>query len=374
MNALAALELKIEPAKLELAPEKSKQLKVTRIYVGSRAEDVTATVQWSSSNPIVSVDGYGVAKVGGIGGDPFTAEISAVDPQTNLTAKIEVLVKLPDDLTLEITPATVTLAPGGSAQFNAKRVGPAGRAVDVTAKVLWRPSSAAISFDAAGVAKASHDLSQSETVDITVIDLEMDLTTKVLAWVKVPSHEIRRFKTPFGQILYFAGFEDQAKPRLENATKAFLLAEQSGSTMDEAREKVGAPSEQEPGRAAECGRRRQEQQQQVQGRGRQCRGRSDLSTEEVQQIIDIVSGLIDDVKKGHIASAEAKLKNAKDTTQLHDLQSRIKAYNELIDIITTSLSTISSFVIGNPISMVSAVAFEVGMMLEADEQSRGGRG
>lgn len=362
VNASSPLELRITPGSLELAPDTSKPLKVERLYVSGRSEDVTASIQWSSSDPLVSVDQDGVARAGGIGGDPVTAEVTAVDPETNLTATLSVVIKLPDDVSLEITPATVTLAPGGSVQFNATRLGPGGGAVDVTASVLWQASSAAIAFDRSAVATARKDLTKSETVDVTVTDLEMNLTTKVLLWVNVPSHEAKTFKTPFGEISYFAGYADQAKPRLENASKAFLLAETAGSAMDDAYDALLRVQAQNKAALQNAVADIRNNSGKLKGDAVGAQG-SDLSTEEVQQIIDIVSGLTDDVK-GHISAAEAKLKNAKDTAQLHDLQSRIAAYNASIDIITTSIGTISALASENPASIVSAVASEIGMMLK----------
>ncbi len=362
VNASSPLELKITPGSLELAPDGSKPLKVARVYVGGRSEDVTATVQWTPSNPLVSVDQDGVVHAGGVGGDPVTVEVEAVDPETNLTAKLQVVVKVPDDLTLEITPATVTLAPGGSTRFSAKRVGAGGGGVDVTAKVLWQASSAAISFDNSAVATARKDLTKSETVDVTVTDLEMNLTTKVLVWVNVPSHETKRFKTPFGEVLYFVGYEDQAKPRLDNASKAFLLAETSGTTMDDSYDKMLRVQMQNEAALKDAAADVKSNSGKFKGEAVHAQS-SDLSTEEVQQIIGVVSGLIDDVK-GHIASAEAKVKNAKDTAQLHDMQKKIAAYNASIDIITTSINTITAIVSENPAAIVSAVTSEIGMILK----------
>ncbi len=134
VNASSPLELKITPGSLELAPDEAKTLKVARVYVGGRAEDVTGTVQWSTSNPLVSVDSNGVAHAAGIGGDPVTVEISAVDPETNLTAKVLVVVKVPDDLTLEITPATV-IWPLAVQRSSARGASPPGGAVSMSRRV-----------------------------------------------------------------------------------------------------------------------------------------------------------------------------------------------------------------------------------------------
>ncbi len=196
-------------------------------------------------------------------------------------------------------------------------------------------------------------------------DMAMNLTTKVLVWVNVPSHETKRFKTPFGEVLYFAGFEDQAKPRLDNASKAFLLAETSGTAMDDSYDKMLRVQMQNEAALKNAVADVRTNSRKFKGDAVSAQG-SDLSTEEVQQIIDIVSGLIDDVK-GHIASAEAKLKNAKDTAQLHDLQKRIAAFNASIDIITTSLSAVAGLVAEGPMAIVgavTAVASEIGMMLK----------
>jgi hypothetical protein len=361
VNAAAPLQLSIVPAAFDLAPDGSHQLKAMRAYVGGRTEDVTAKVAWSSSAALVSVDTNGLATAAGVGGDPQSVEITATDRDTNLTATAQVTVQ-PPEATIVVVPPFSELAPGGSVQLKAQRVQTGGASEDITAEVLWSSSSATVAIDKNGLARADPKAAASEMVDIVVDDIKTNRRTTVSVAVKVPSHETRTFKTPFGEIAYFAGYADQAKPRLEHASKAFLMAEPADTAVEEAYQRMTKIKEQHAQAFANVVKDVRANDGPVKTDANAAQS-EEISKKEVTALMGVVTQLTGDLR-AEVTSAQAHLQNKQDTKQLRALQKQAQAYNDSIDILAAAANSVVAIVTENPASLVSAAISDIALILK----------
>jgi hypothetical protein len=255
---------------------------------------------------------------------------------------------------LVITPATVTLSPGGSVQYTAKLVYTPGWEIELTTDVTWESSSALIEIDAKGLAKVAAVSSGSDTVEITARHSNWG-ETSVIAWVKVPSIDVRKFKTPFGDIAYKVDFEAQAKPRLENASKAFLLAEKLDNALDIAVEKLGKaqdklpPLDKIPAIVAEK-TNTETNLEAIHA------AENDVGMADAKVLIDTLQGMLTDTSR-HVDAAKRRLQNKKDLKGLHELQDRAKAYDEGVDLLANSVKMVAALAdTKNPGGVISAAA------------------
>jgi hypothetical protein len=254
---------------------------------------------------------------------------------------------------LVITPATVTLSPGGSVQYAAKLVHKSGWEIELKTDVTWESSSALIEIDAKGLARVAAVSSGSNTVEITARHLNWETST--IAWVKVPSIDVRKFKTPFGNITYKADFEAQAKPRLESASKAFLLAEKLDNSLDIAVEKLGKamdklpPLDKIPAMVAEK-TNTETNLEAVHA------AENDVGMADAKVLMDTLQGMLTDTGR-HVDAAKRHLQNKKDLKGLRELQDRAKAYDEGVDLLANSVKMVAALADPkNPGGMISAAA------------------
>ena len=265
---------------------------------------------------------------------------------------------------LVITPATVTLSPGGSVQYTAKLVLESGPEIELGTGVKWESSSALIEIDGTGRATAAAVSSGSDSVEITARHRNWETST--IAWVKVPSIDVRKFKTPFGDITYKADFAAQAKPRLENASKAFFLAEKLDNALDIAVEKLGKamdklpPLDKIPAMVVD----KTDPETNLEAINA---SENDVSMEDAKVVIGTLDQMLRDTRR-HVDSAKGHLQNKKDIKGLRELQDRAKAYDQAVDLIANSIKVLEALadVAENPGGMISAAADLLGTLAKVD--------
>jgi uncharacterized repeat protein (TIGR03803 family) len=135
--------VEVSPANSTAAAGTSLQLNATAIYSDGHSEDVTAGVSWSSSNSAIA----SVSSAGGSAGTlsaltPGTTSISAT--MQGIQGKASVTVTPATLVSLELTPATPSLAKGLSLALTATGVFSDHTTQNLSSQVTWSSSSAAV--------------------------------------------------------------------------------------------------------------------------------------------------------------------------------------------------------------------------------------
>jgi hypothetical protein len=133
--------LTITGAPASLAKGLTRQLGATGALSDNTTADLTAKVQWASSNPAVAtVSATGALKATGVGPATITASLDGV------TASAAVTVTAPVVTSLSVTPSPVILRLLGTQQLKATLVYTDGTTVDVTNRARWSTSNVLVSL------------------------------------------------------------------------------------------------------------------------------------------------------------------------------------------------------------------------------------
>jgi hypothetical protein len=214
-------EITLGPAAPSIEGGGSLQLTATGVYADGTPRDLSEVVRWDSSDPAIAVDAKGRASA-----RPVTASatITATDPDTGLSAAIDVSVAPPQGspalLRVAVEPEDATIDAGGELQFTASGVFDQGPSQDLTRVVDWSSDNPAIAIDGTGKASAQP---QSAAATITATERLSGLRGTAKATISPPQE--RRLQTPFGEFAYWLHAEPAVKPLLEEASSAYLTVE-----------------------------------------------------------------------------------------------------------------------------------------------------
>ena len=136
VSAATLVSIGVTPAKSRLAVGVRQQLKAIGVYTDNSIRDVTRSVTWTSSNPrVVSTSTAaatdGVATAAAVGTTTVTAAMGGVFASTELTVTPAVLASI------EITPASLSVAAGLQHQFMATGIFTDGSKHDLTTSATW---------------------------------------------------------------------------------------------------------------------------------------------------------------------------------------------------------------------------------------------
>ena len=155
VTAATLVSLGVTPANSSIAKGLKSQFTAVGTYTDSSMQNLTAQVQWSSSDPTVATvsnalgyDGLGVAL--NPGSVTITATLAGVSASTVLTVTPATLVSI------GVTPANPSIANGLSSQFMATGVYTDNSTQDLTTSVAWTCSDSSVA--SISNASASHGL------------------------------------------------------------------------------------------------------------------------------------------------------------------------------------------------------------------------
>lgn len=135
--------LAVTPASPTVAMGTVQQLTATGRYEDDSERDVTGEAGWTSSNPAVAtVSAAGLVTPAGAGSATVMATLEGV------TASAVVTVSDAQLVSIEVTPATASIANGTRFRFSATGHFDDGSAQDLTSQVTWSSSESSVTFDA----------------------------------------------------------------------------------------------------------------------------------------------------------------------------------------------------------------------------------
>jgi uncharacterized protein YjdB len=142
--------LQISPARISVAPGASQQFKATGSYSDGSSKDLTATVQWNSSDgSVASVSSSGFATAVSTG----VATLTASSGKMQGLATFDVTGAAANLVSVSVTPAASSLPVNTSQQYTATGTYNDGSTSDLTAVVSWSSSANSIAkIDLAGLA------------------------------------------------------------------------------------------------------------------------------------------------------------------------------------------------------------------------------
>ncbi len=129
----------VTPANLRMAGTTVQQLTATGRYSDDSERDVTAEAAWTSSDPAVATVSGGVVTPAQPGTTTITASMGQRSGSTTVTVTNALL------QTIDVTPASASIANGTRQQFTATGHFDDGSAQDLTATVTWTSSDASLS-------------------------------------------------------------------------------------------------------------------------------------------------------------------------------------------------------------------------------------
>ncbi|HEX5651223.1 MAG TPA: Ig-like domain-containing protein [Steroidobacteraceae bacterium] len=137
------VSIEVSPAAPSIAHGLTLQFTATGHYTDNSTHDITTQVTWASSNPAVATasnaaGSNGLATTAGTGSTTVSAANGAVSGETTLTVTDAALVSI------EVSPATPSIAHGLTQQFTATGLYSDNSAQDLTAQVTWTSSDAAV--------------------------------------------------------------------------------------------------------------------------------------------------------------------------------------------------------------------------------------
>jgi hypothetical protein len=127
----------INPAQLRLAPNESKPLAARAVYTDNTENDVTFAAQWTSVDQRVARVGVGAERPGlvtGVAGGDTTITASFAGAAGSAQVAVSPVMV---ELSLSISPPTLTRPRGGTAAFRAIARLPSGAISDVTGQAAW---------------------------------------------------------------------------------------------------------------------------------------------------------------------------------------------------------------------------------------------
>ncbi len=150
VTAATLQSLAITPNTAAIAKGTSQQFTATGTFTDGSTQDLTAIVNWSSSQPgVAAIDAAGLASAMDTGTTVITANAGTVSATASLDVTAAVLTSV------LVTPAAPSSGIGGTVQFNATGAYSDGATQDLTTTATWTSSSAVIAtINAGGLATA----------------------------------------------------------------------------------------------------------------------------------------------------------------------------------------------------------------------------
>jgi hypothetical protein len=139
----ALVSIEVSPSVPIVASGTTRQFTATGLYTDNSTQDLTDQVAWASSDGAVArvsntAGSNGLALTVGAGGSVISATSGAVSGETTLTVSDAALVSI------EVSPATPSIANGSSQQFTATGLYTDSSTQDLTTQVAWASSDAAV--------------------------------------------------------------------------------------------------------------------------------------------------------------------------------------------------------------------------------------
>jgi uncharacterized protein YjdB len=139
----ALVSIDVTPALPSIAKGTTQQFTATGLFTDATTQDLTTSATWSSSNAAVATVSNAAGSEGlGTGVDPGTSSITAafglVSGSTTLTVTAATLVSI------DVTPASPSIAKGTTQQFTATGVFTDASTQDLTTSVSWASSDTAV--------------------------------------------------------------------------------------------------------------------------------------------------------------------------------------------------------------------------------------
>jgi 6-phosphogluconolactonase (cycloisomerase 2 family) len=182
VSAATLVSIEVTPVSPTIGTGTPQQLTATGVYTDFSTQTITTAVTWSSSNPLIATISNAPGTVGvatGVSGGTatMTATLGAATGSTMLTVSGAPL------LSINVTPAVVSIAKGGQQQFTATGVYSDGTLLPLTSSVIWSSSSAAatISNVAGSQGLATAAAVGTATISATVAGLTGTATLTVTA-------------------------------------------------------------------------------------------------------------------------------------------------------------------------------------------------
>ena len=144
VSAATLVSIEVTPPGPVIAKGTNQQFAAIGTYTDGSTQDLTGTATWSSSNPGVATVSnaagtYGLAAAAGVGSADISASLDTVtSPAASLTVTGATLVSL------EVTPASASIANGQTQQFTAIGTYTDSSTQDLTTAVTWASSSSAV--------------------------------------------------------------------------------------------------------------------------------------------------------------------------------------------------------------------------------------
>jgi hypothetical protein len=140
----------LQPPTPSIALGTTQQFTATGTYTDRTIQDVTSTVQWSSSSATVAiVDTAGLATSAGVGTATIAASIGSISSSTTLTVQAPALVSI------AVTPLVSSLPVGLTQQFQATGTYTDASTQDITSSVSWSSDASSVAtIGATGLALA----------------------------------------------------------------------------------------------------------------------------------------------------------------------------------------------------------------------------
>jgi trimeric autotransporter adhesin len=138
VTAATLVSIGVTPSIPSLASGLTQQFTATGIYTDNSTQTLTTTVTWASATPAVATisnatGSRGIATAAAIGPTTITATLGAVSGSTTLTVTPATLA------TIEVTPATPSVAKGLTQQFSATGIYTDNTTQNLTTTVTWSP-------------------------------------------------------------------------------------------------------------------------------------------------------------------------------------------------------------------------------------------
>lgn len=143
VTAATLVSIGVTPANVSVAAGLSQQFTATGVYTDNSMQDLTRSVTWTSSSTAVAsistaATTDGLATAMGVGTTSITASLNGVSAATQLTVTAAVLASI------EITPASLSVAAGLQHQFMATGIFTDQSKHDLTSSATWVSSASAV--------------------------------------------------------------------------------------------------------------------------------------------------------------------------------------------------------------------------------------
>ena len=143
VTAATLLSIEVSPASASVANGQTRQFTATGLYTDNTTQDLTTQVTWASSDDAVATisnaaGSNGLATTAGLGSATVSATSGSVTGDAALTVTAATLVSI------EVSPATASVANGLTQQFTATGVFSDNSTQDLTTQVTWASSNGAV--------------------------------------------------------------------------------------------------------------------------------------------------------------------------------------------------------------------------------------